>query len=59
MSNDPEETQPDSTVTAKSEQKVMAAYDEAIAHFVALGAEPTEADGEWAEQVSPDSDKCE
>ena len=53
MNSDPEETPPDSTVTVRSEQQVMAAYDEAIEHFVALGAEPTEADRAWAEQVSP------
>ena len=57
MNNDPEEAQPDTTANAKSEQQVTAAYDEVIEHFVALGAEPTEADHEWAKQVSPNSDK--
>ena len=33
---------------------LIAAYDEALDHFAGLGAEPTEADHEWAERVSPD-----
>ena len=59
MNNDPEEAQPDTTANAKSEQQVMDAYDELLDHFADLGAEPTEADHEWAKQVSPNSDKGE
>ena len=50
--------EPESDESAQR-QRVIAAYDELIDHFAALGAEPTEADKAWAEQVSPNPDEDE
>ena len=36
--------------------EAIAAYDALLDHFAGLGAEPTEADHQWAKQVSPNND---
>ena len=38
---------------AAEEQRVMAAYDDLLMHFVSKGADPTDEDHAWAKRVSP------
>ena len=38
---------------------LIVAYDEALDHFADLGAEPTGADREWAERITPNRDEDE